>query len=338
MPRHSSTEPKRFQCRHIFTDGRRCQSPTLRGPDGPENFCYYHHTTRKPAENPQIRKGRRTRQSTFALPNPSDLSERSGIQLAIGQVLEKIASNQIDPRRAGLLLYGLQIASLNLKNDRRKADPDTTLDETHEFVDQITHDPALGDLAPAAELHINRPKSTLELLLEMSEDDEDIAEPTILPTLQAVAAPIRHLRSRPKHHPLKTLRKKHGGGVSTQKRASTQATNPPFRFVQHGWRNRTLFRKTVSAFVLLAFCCAPLAATAQHDDHPDQHYVRHPEWKKGYHMHPEDWNRGQQVDYRTYHLRQPPNGYEWREVDGNFVLAAVATGVIASVIAASAAH
>ena len=29
---------------------------------------------------------------------------------------------------------------------------------------------------------------------------------------------------------------------------------------------------------------------------------------------------------------------EWREVDGNYVMAAVATGIIASVVAASAAH
>jgi Ni/Co efflux regulator RcnB len=89
----------------------------------------------------------------------------------------------------------------------------------------------------------------------------------------------------------------------------------------------------------------PLIATAQQrddNDHRDnqqqQHYVHHNEWKKGYHMHQEDWNRGERVDYRTYHLRQPPSGYEWREVDGNYVMAAIATGVIASVIAASSAH
>lgn len=78
----------------------------------------------------------------------------------------------------------------------------------------------------------------------------------------------------------------------------------------------------------------------QRDDHRDDHqgYVRHQEWRRGYHMRHEDWDRGQRVDYRTYHLRQPPRGYEWRQVDGNYVLAAVATGIIASVIAASAAH
>jgi Ni/Co efflux regulator RcnB len=73
------------------------------------------------------------------------------------------------------------------------------------------------------------------------------------------------------------------------------------------------------------------------DDHHDDHqaYVKHDEWKKGYHMKDEDWHRGAPVDYRTYHLKAPPRGYEWRQVDGNYVLAAVATGVIASVVAAS---
>ena len=82
-----------------------------------------------------------------------------------------------------------------------------------------------------------------------------------------------------------------------------------------------------------------LIAQDQRDDHHDnQQYVRHDEWKKGYHMKDEDWHRATPVDYKTYHLKAPPRGYEWRQVDGNYVLAAVATGVIASVIAASAAH
>ena len=73
-----------------------------------------------------------------------------------------------------------------------------------------------------------------------------------------------------------------------------------------------------------------------HGDHHDAHYVRHDEWKKGYHMQHDDWARAQRIDYRQYHLNAPPRGYEWRSVDGNYVLAAVATGVIASVVVASA--
>jgi len=79
--------PKRFQCRHIFTDGHRCGSACLHH----EEFCYYHHTTRRPVANP---KQRRSRRSTFALPLPED---RSAIQASIGEVLRRIAANEIDP-------------------------------------------------------------------------------------------------------------------------------------------------------------------------------------------------------------------------------------------------
>lgn len=59
-------------------------------------------------------------------------------------------------------------------------------------------------------------------------------------------------------------------------------------------------------------------------------------WKRGQRMQREDWNRGQHIDYREHHLRRPPRGYEWREVDGTYVLAAAATGLIASIIANAA--
>jgi Ni/Co efflux regulator RcnB len=43
--------------------------------------------------------------------------------------------------------------------------------------------------------------------------------------------------------------------------------------------------------------------------------------------------RGAYVDWRAYHLRRPPYGYEWRRTDtGDYILAAIATGLIASVI------
>ena len=70
----------------------------------------------------------------------------------------------------------------------------------------------------------------------------------------------------------------------------------------------------------------------------NQRYVRHKEWRRGARISHNDWNRGRHVVSRHYHLHAPPRGYQWREVDGNYVLAAVATGVIASVIVAAAAH
>jgi Ni/Co efflux regulator RcnB len=98
------------------------------------------------------------------------------------------------------------------------------------------------------------------------------------------------------------------------------------------------FQKAL-ALVTLALTLTLTGGVAFADDHHDNHqYVKHEEWKKGYHMQHTDWDRGEKVDYRTYHLRRPPSGYEWRLVDGNYVLAAVATGVIASVVVAAAMH
>jgi len=56
------------------------------------------------------------------------------------------------------------------------------------------------------------------------------------------------------------------------------------------------------------------------------------DWRRGGYVSYNDWGRGYRVDYRRHHLRQPPYGYEWRRVDDNYVLAAIATGLIASII------
>ena len=171
------TEQKQYQCRHIFTDGHRCGSRCLRG----EALCYYHHTTRKPAANPRTR---RSRTSTFELPLPED---HSAIQHSIGQVLQRIASNQIDPRRAGLLLYGLQIASLNLPKPKSETKQET--------VEELTTHPKLGTLAPPSELNASKPKSAVQKLIEDLMNEPEIEprhkqptphpEHTILPNLNA---------------------------------------------------------------------------------------------------------------------------------------------------------
>jgi Ni/Co efflux regulator RcnB len=98
-------------------------------------------------------------------------------------------------------------------------------------------------------------------------------------------------------------------------------------------------RTRIIASVLCAIAVAAANTQALADEHDNHQYVRHDEWKKGAKIQDQDWKRGEQVDYKQHHLRAPPHGSEWRMVDGNYVLAAVATGVIASVVAASiAAH
>lgn len=75
--------------------------------------------------------------------------------------------------------------------------------------------------------------------------------------------------------------------------------------------------------------------TMQRHDNDRRDTYRH-NWRKGGRIDRSDWNRGRRVsDWQRRHLQRPPRGYEWRQVDDNYVLAAVAGGLIASVILAN---
>ncbi|WKL55940.1 RcnB family protein [Asticcacaulis sp. ZE23SCel15] len=84
---------------------------------------------------------------------------------------------------------------------------------------------------------------------------------------------------------------------------------------------------------------------ARHDDRKDDrgddrrgppkgwHKHDKSSYKKGGYVAYNDWQRGKSVDYRQHKkLKAPPRGYEWRQIDNRYVLAAVATGVIATII------
>ena len=97
-------------CRHIKTDGHRCKSPALRG----HAFCYFHcklHTTTKISALDDI-----------SLPLPED---SQSIKLALKQIFDALLSSRIDSKRAGQLLYGLQIASQQINHKALVWDGDT---------------------------------------------------------------------------------------------------------------------------------------------------------------------------------------------------------------------
>jgi Ni/Co efflux regulator RcnB len=90
---------------------------------------------------------------------------------------------------------------------------------------------------------------------------------------------------------------------------------------------------------------------ARHDQHGDR-YDRgernayrdgrrdgrqdHRRWERGQRLDARYRGNGYYVsDYRRHGLRAPPRGYRWQRVDDSYVLAAVATGLIASVIIAN---
>ena len=70
-------------------------------------------------------------------------------------------------------------------------------------------------------------------------------------------------------------------------------------------------------------------------EHRDRgnHYGQTHRWVRGERL-PSSYysNRGHYVDYRRHHLRQPPRGYQWVQVDNNYALVALTSGLIASII------
>lgn len=89
-------------CEHIKTNGIRCGSPALSG----ENYCYAHR-----AHHPPHRK----RVFEFSSADLPVLEDGTSIQVAVMNVLRGLLNGTLHRNKAGLLLYGLQIASSNLR-------------------------------------------------------------------------------------------------------------------------------------------------------------------------------------------------------------------------------
>lgn len=108
-------DPRKL-CTHRFEPGasgpaRMCGSPALRG----QKFCYFHHPTRRPVRTPQAgreaRRARRIARQSFAIAQPTNRRE---LQLSLNEIIHRIAANQIDHRRAALLVAALELTSRNL--------------------------------------------------------------------------------------------------------------------------------------------------------------------------------------------------------------------------------
>ena len=133
----TATDPKRrYLCRHVLTEGHRCGSPALRG----HELCYYHHASRR---EPRLAG----HNGCFLMPR---IDDRSAIQIALYDILGRISLGDLDLKRAGMILYGLQIASSNLTQHEKSSRPATA--RTEPLVEDITSNPFLGGLAPIAEI------------------------------------------------------------------------------------------------------------------------------------------------------------------------------------------
>jgi hypothetical protein len=88
-----------IECRHILPRGTKCKSPALRG----KVYCYFHDCLRRFEQD-----GLRLTEEPLCLP---PLEDARGIQMALGQILTALGSARLDTRKAGLYLYGLQLAA-----------------------------------------------------------------------------------------------------------------------------------------------------------------------------------------------------------------------------------
>ena len=69
------------------------------------------------------------------------------------------------------------------------------------------------------------------------------------------------------------------------------------------------------------------------NDRRDFYNARSPEFRRGGHLQSEYRDRQYVVsDYRMHHLSAPPRGQQWVQVGADYVLIAVATGLIAQII------
>jgi hypothetical protein len=115
-----------LRCQHLKVNGTQCGSPALRR----RRRCYFHDELRVErdkvlADQFAIRR--------FELP---PLEDANAVQVAVMKVLQWLGSGRLDPKIAGLMLYGLQTASCNLKNTTFEAAKATDIVIDRKSVDQ----------------------------------------------------------------------------------------------------------------------------------------------------------------------------------------------------------
>ena len=99
--------PNYKTCKHLHDNGKTCESPAVTR----RNYCVFHlrHRAR------QLRSAQyRARNQRFDLQLPP-LENMHSVQSAISHVLQALAADMIDPKRAHEILIGLRHAASNFK-------------------------------------------------------------------------------------------------------------------------------------------------------------------------------------------------------------------------------
>jgi len=93
------------RCQHIKMNGTQCGSPALRW----RRLCFFHDRIKR--ERAKIAADM-SAQRRFDLPL---LEDANSVQVSLMKVIQMLGSGRLDHRTAGLMLYALQTASINLR-------------------------------------------------------------------------------------------------------------------------------------------------------------------------------------------------------------------------------
>jgi len=103
------------RCQHVKMNGTQCGSPALRR----RRHCFFHERIRR--ERAKIAADA-SAQRLFDLPL---LEDANSVQMALMKVIQMLGAGRLDHKTAGLMLYALQTASVNLRNATFEVDDAT---------------------------------------------------------------------------------------------------------------------------------------------------------------------------------------------------------------------
>jgi hypothetical protein len=126
------------QCTHIKVSGYRCGSAALKG----QQLCFFH-----------ARMRRKTKAKVdAAIPQLLLLEDAESVQGALMQIIDLLLYDQIEVKKAGLVLKAIGMASRNVKNLRlEQARSESNQHFAREMVDRVM-EPEPAESAPDASL------------------------------------------------------------------------------------------------------------------------------------------------------------------------------------------
>ncbi|MGD0792674.1 MAG: hypothetical protein ABR920_12980 [Terriglobales bacterium] len=140
------------RCQHIKMSGDRCGAPALRD----QKFCRFHNCC-GPVQV-DVSTSAAVPPAPFLLPV---LEDASSIQLAITQVCEHLLHRRLDAKKAGVLLYAMQVASSNLgrlnedksqdKSQKKSSEENNQENSPEKSVEASSSAPASSEAIPTGQ-------------------------------------------------------------------------------------------------------------------------------------------------------------------------------------------